>query len=101
MGANDKLDMIVKLHHININHSMRYSNLERQEAMLMAWIPSSLINFLMRSHHTDKNSTNNTTDDDFLPLALPLLQPVKDITSDLLSQCPDICFSIVQNSDIY
>ena len=80
---------------------MRYSNLERQEAMLMAWIPSSLINFLMRSHHTDKNSTNNTTDDDFLPLALPLLQPVKDITSDLLSQCPDICFSIVQNSDIY
>lgn len=62
----------------------------------MACIPSSLINLLMRSHHTDKNSTNSTTDDDFLPLALPLLQPVKDITSDLLSQCPHICLSIVQ-----
>lgn len=68
-----------ELRHINRSQRRRehikHSDSERGSTVAaspMECSPSSLLNLLMRSHHTDNNSTNRTADDDFLPLA-PLL----------------------------
>ncbi len=91
-----------ELRHINRGQGKReqigYSVPERESILAASPIvcsPSSLVN-LLRSHHTDNNSTNRTTDDGFVPLAdLVRLWKILSLIYWVNVQCRDICFYIV------
>lgn len=95
-----------ELRHINRRQWKReyseYSDWDRRSiiaASPMACRPSSLVNLLMRSHHTDNNSASRITDDGFSsvgPAALVKLWKIFSLIYRVNVHCPDVCYRIAR-----